>query len=75
MQAIIKNLKPPQSYTVQFFSFDQTWGSSLCSEEGRKKLKEVGILSAADVGKWLVGVFKRTFDQEDLAHRLKRFIC
>ena len=73
-QVIIKKLQPPDSHTVQFFSFNQDWGSILNSPEGRGKLKEVGIGTAADVGEWLVGVFRKTFDQEDLANRLESFI-
>ena len=73
-QVIVKKLQPPRSHTVQFFSFNQDWGSILNSPEGRGKLKEVGIGTAVDVGEWLVGVFRKTFDQEDLAHRLESFI-
>ena len=71
---IIKKLQPPRSHTVQFFSFSQDYLSKLNSPEGREKLKEVGIGTAVDVGEWLVGVFRKTFDQEDLANRLESFI-
>ena len=71
---IVKKLQPPSSHTVQFFSFNQDWGSILNSEEGREKLREAGIGTVADVGEWLVGVFRDRFDQEDLADRLESFI-
>ena len=71
---IVKKLQPPSSHKVQFFSFNQDWGSILNSEEGREKLREVGIGTVADVGEWLVGVFRDRFDQEDLADRLESFI-
>ena len=74
VQVIVKKLDPPSSHTVRFFSFNQDWGSILNSEEGREKLREVGIGTVADVGEWLVGVFRDRFDQEDLAHRLESFI-
>ena len=75
VQVIVEKLQtPPSSHTVRFFSFNQDWGSILNSEEGRKKLREVGIGTVADVGEWLVGVFRDRFDQEDLAHRLESFI-
>ena len=71
---IVEKLQPPSSYTVKFCSFDQIWSSNLDSEEGREKLREVGIKTVADVGEWLVGVFRDRFDQEDLADRLESFI-
>ena len=74
LQVIVEKLQPPSSHTVQFFSFKQDWGSRLNSEEGREKLREVGIETVADVGEWLVGVFRDRFDQEELALRLESFI-
>ena len=74
MQVIVEKLQPPSSYTVKFCSFKQIWSSNLDSEEGREKLREVGIGTVADVGEWLVGVFRDRFDQEDLADRLESFI-
>ena len=73
-QEIVKKLEPPQSHTVRFFSFNQDWGSILNSPEGRERLGEVGIGTPADVGLWLVEVFRKEFDQEALAHRLECFV-
>ena len=73
-QEIVKKLEPPQLHTVRFFSFNQDWGSILNSPEGRERLGEVGIGTPADVGLWLVDVFKNEFDQEALAHRLECFM-
>lgn len=61
------------SCTVKFFSFSQDRDSVLNSEEGRQKLREVGIGSPLDVGEWLADVFRRRFGQDDLADRLHTF--
>jgi len=37
-------------------------------------MREVGIVTPLEVGKWLVDVFRKRFSQEDLADRLHDFI-
>ena len=71
VQGIVEKLQPSSSRTVQFFSFDQ---DSNVSNEDKKKMREVGIGTVADVGEWLVGVFRDRFYQEDLANKLEGFI-
>ena len=46
----------------------------LNSEDGRRRLREVGIETPLDVGKWLVGVFQNHFGQFDLADQLNSFV-
>ena len=43
-------------------------------EEGRCRLREVGIETPLEVGEWLVDVFRKRFGQDDLADRLYSFI-
>ena len=43
-------------------------------EEGRRKLKKVGIGTPLEVGEWLVDVFRKRFGQDDLADQLHSFI-
>ena len=69
-----KKLGSSLSRKVQFFSFSQDRDSVLNSDEGRQKLKDVGIGSPQDVGEWLVEVFQRDFGQETLASQLESFI-
>ena len=59
---------------MKFFSFSQDRDSVLNSEEGRRKLREVGIGIPLEVGEWLVDVFQKSFGQDDLADRLHGFI-
>lgn len=62
------------SHKVSFFSFAQDNDSVLNSEEGRGKLRDVGIREPLDVGQWLVEVFRRDFDNEALANQLEPFM-
>ena len=39
-------------------------------EDGRQRMREVGIGTPLEVGEWLVDVFRNRFDQDDLADRL-----
>lgn len=57
-----------------FCSFEQDSDSVLNNEEGRKKMKKVGINMPADVGKWVVDTFKKTFKQSDVAAMLDNFM-
>ena len=62
-----------RSQKVQFFSFNQDNDSVLNSEEGRQRLRDVGIGTPLEVGEWLVEVF-RDFGEERLADQLDSFI-
>jgi len=55
---------------VKFFSFSQDRDSILNCEDGRRRMKEVGIGTPLEVGEWLVDVFRKRFGQDDLADRL-----
>jgi len=55
---------------IKFFSFSQDRDSVLNREDGRRRMKEVGIGTPLEVGEWLVDVFRKRFDQDDLADRL-----
>ena len=46
----------------------------LNSEEGRQRLKDVGIDTPLEVGEWLVEVFRKDFGEEQLADQLDSFI-
>lgn len=59
---------------MRFFSFSQDRDSVLNCEEGRHRLREVGIGIPLEVGEWLVDVFRKDFGQDDLADRLDGFI-
>ncbi len=59
---------------VKFFSFSQDRDSVLNTEDGRKRLRRVGIGTTLEVGDWLVGVFREDFRLEGLADRLDSFI-
>lgn len=59
---------------MRFFSFSQDRDSVLNCEEGRRRLREVGIGIPLEVGEWLVDVFQKRFGQDDLADRLHGFI-
>ena len=61
-------------HEVQFFSFSQDNDSALNSEEGRQRLKDVGIGTPLEVGEWLVEVFRKVFGEEQLADELDAFI-
>jgi len=67
-------LKPVHSHKVQFFSFSQDNDSVLNSEEGRQRLKDVGIDTPLEVGEWLVEVFRKDFREAQLADQLDAFI-
>lgn len=43
-------------------------------DEGRQKLRDVGIGTPVEVGDWLVDTFKKRFGQDDLAARLHSFV-
>ena len=62
------------SQTVKFFSFSQDRDSVLNTEDGRQRLRDVGIGLSLDVGDWLVGVFRDDFRLEKLADQLDSFI-
>ena len=74
LQVIQDKLKSVHSHKVQFFSFSQDSDSVLNSEEGRQKLKNVGIDTPLEVGEWLVEVFRKNFGEEQLADQLDAFI-
>ena len=63
-----------RSQKVQFFSFNQDNDSVLNSEEGRQRLRDVGIGTPLEVGEWLVEVFRKDFGEERLADQLESFI-
>ena len=67
-------LRPTGSHKVSFFSFAQENDSIFILQDGREKLREVGIGSPLQVGEWLVDVFKRDFDNEKLADQLEPFM-
>ena len=67
-------LRPTGSHKVSFFSFAQENDSILILQDGKEKLREVGIGSPLQVGEWLVEVFKRDFDNEKLANQLEPFM-
>ena len=71
---IKEKLGPAPSRTVKFFTFSQDKDSVLNSDEGRQKLRDVGIGTPLEVGDWLVDVFRRRFGQDELADRLHSFI-
>ena len=73
-QVIRKKLGSTPSRMVKFFSFSQDRDSVLNTEDGRKKLRDVGIGTPSEVGDWLVGVFREDFQQENLADQLDSFI-
>ena len=66
--------KPSHSHKTQLFSFSLDNDSVLNSDEGREKLKDVGIGSPSDVGEWLVRVFRKDFGQDELADQLEPFV-
>ena len=74
MQDTQDKLRQTASYQTQFFSFCQDNDSVLNTDEGREKLREVGIGTPLQVGEWLVEVFKKDFDQDQLANQLEPFI-
>lgn len=63
-----------RSQKVEFFSFNQDNDSVLNSEEGRQRLRDVGIGTPLEVGEWLVEVFRKDFGEERLADQLDSFI-
>ena len=67
-------LQSAHSQKVQFFSFSQDNDSVLNSEEGRQRLRDVGIGTPLEVGEWLVEVFRKDFGEEKLADQLDSFI-
>ena len=67
-------LKLPNSHQIQFCSFSQDNDSVLNCEEGRQRLRDVGISTPLEVGDWLVETFKRRFRQDELADRLRAFV-
>ena len=74
LQVIEGKLRHAGSQQVQFCSFSQDNDSVLKREEGRQRLREVGISTPETVGAWLVEVFRKDFGQEQLADRLEPFI-
>ena len=62
------------SHQIRFFSFCQDNDSVLNTDPGREKLKEVGIGTPVQVGEWLVKVFRKDFDQDELANQLEPFM-
>ena len=74
MQDTQGKLRHAGSYKTQFFSFCQDNDSVLNTDAGREKLREVGIGTPLQVGEWLVEVFKKDFDQDQLANQLEPFI-
>ena len=64
----------PEHQTVMFCSFEQDADSVLNNEEGRKKMKKVGIHLPTDVGEWVVETFKKIFKQSDVAATLEYFM-
>ena len=59
---------------IKFFSFSQDRDSVLNCEDGKRRMREVGIGTPLEVGEWLVGVFRKHFGQDDLADRLHSVI-
>ena len=59
---------------IKFFSFGQDCDSVLNCEDGRRRMREVGIGTPLEVGEWLVDVLRKRFGQEDLADRLHSVI-
>ncbi len=69
-----KKLGSASSRIVKFFSLSQDRDSVLNTEEGRQRLRDVGIGTPLELGDWLVGVFRDDFRLESLADRLDSFI-
>ncbi len=75
MQMIKKKLGlDPSTHQIMFCSFSQDNDSVLNCEEGRQKLRNVGISTPSEVGDWLVETFRKRFGQDDLADRLRDFV-
>ena len=74
LQMIKEKLGVSPSRTVKSFSFSQDNDSVLNTDEGRQRLRDVGIGTPPEVGEWLVDVFKNRFGQDDLADRLQSFV-
>ena len=71
---ILEKLGSVPSRTVRFFSFSQDKDSVLNNEDGRQRLRDVGIGTPLEVGDWLVDVFRNRFGQEELADGLHQFV-
>ena len=73
-QALSTQLQLPVDQKVMFCSFKQDADSILNNEEGRKKLKGVGIKTPTDVGSWVTETFRKDFKQRDVAAKLETFM-
>ena len=59
---------------IKFFSFSQDHDSKCNHEDGRRRMREVGIGTPLEVGEWLVYMFQEHFHQKHLAERLRDFM-
>ena len=73
-QRIKRKLELPSSHNIEFCSFSQDKDSILNCEEGRQRLRDVGISTTLEVGNWLVETFRKRFGQEELADKLRAFL-
>ena len=71
---IKEKLDLPTSHQIQFCSFSQDNDSVLNCDEGRQRLRDVGISTPLEVGDWLVDTFRWRFGQDELADRLRDFV-
>ena len=70
-----EKLEPLPDWQIGFYSFCQDKDSSLNSEEGRRTLSDVGILSCNDVGAWLETELRDYLKEGAIAERLKIFLA
>ena len=73
IQRLSKHLQLPEDQTIMFCSFKQDADSILNNDKGRKKLRDVGIKTPTDVGRWVAETFRENFKQRDVAVKLKDF--
>jgi GTP-binding protein EngB required for normal cell division len=74
LQETLKTLDPLPNWTVALYSFCQDNDSTLNNDHGRQILKDVGILSCNDVGKWIVDELRSKMKEEKIADNLHQFI-
>ena len=74
LQVCQERLHLPPSLCVKFCTFSQDRDSVFNSDDGRRRLRNVGIDTPADVGEWLVDTFKKRFGLSALAQKLAKFV-
>ena len=70
---MIKGATIHKNCTIKFCSLTQEF-TPIDNDEGRQSMREVGIYTPEDIGKWIENVLESHLQQSDVAERFAKFL-